>query len=228
MSSTSDAAPTTTYPFYETTYINPSPSTITPYPTTYTDTTWLPHISADPLCTSARSYPSIEGPLGLQPACVISNAANINPNAFWDVYECCPGHDMSAYGYSVTGGDGGQPGICMMQCYVDESLGMTWQEVGECLQKRVKEVICMPEYEERNDTVRTGSVEGTGTAQVGGSISATLPTASSAASGIGQSASVAGSTGAAPSLDVVHASSSKTGMFALLLLAVGSAAGMFL
>lgn len=225
---TTRATPTTTYPFRVTTYTNPSPSTQSSYPTTYTDTTFLPRISADPLCASARDYPKIQGPYGLKAACVISNAADINPNAFWDVYECCPQHDMSAYGYSVTGGDEGQPGICMMQCSLDDGDAATWQQVGECLQKRVKSVVCAPKYEERDRNNTRISTSAAVSTQVAGTISATRPGASSAVSGTGQSASAAGSTGAAASLDVMHTGTSKVGMFAFLLLAVGSAAGMFL
>lgn len=214
--SSSRLSATTTYPFRVTTYVNPSPVSAASYPTTYTDTTWLPPVSADTQCASAAAYPSVSGPSGLQAACVISNAADINPNAFWDVYECCPGHDISSYGYAVTGGEISNSGICMMQCTVGE--GSTWQQVGECLQKRVKEVVCAPEYEER---IPYASLRSTTSAGV--TVSATRPGGDGASSATG-----AASTGAAASVDVVHASSSKLALIAFGLLALGSAAGMFL
>lgn len=225
MTTTTRPTATTTYPFYETTYTNPSPSTPSSYPTTYTDTKWLPFVSADTWCASATAYPSIEGPLGLKPACVISNAAEINPNAFWDVYDCCPGRDMSASGYSSTGDEVGNPGICMIQCTIGDDDGVTWQQVGECLQKRVKEVVCMPQYIERTDnsTVTWGStVKSTPAA---GTVSATRP--GGATDGT-QAATAAPSTGAAILLNVVHTNTSKFGAVAFLLLAGVSVAGMLL
>lgn len=237
--STTSPTPTTTYPFVFTTYTNPSPSTQFFYPTTYTDTTWLPLVSADTRCSSETAYPRIEGPDGLKAGCVISNAVDINPHAFWDVYDCCPGRDMSAYGYLGSNADPGNPGICMVQCSINESDAVTWQQVGECLQKRVKEVVCKPRHEElpknqtelsiiseyiktRSTSATSGSVQASATgAGVGNGTSGT-------ASGTAQSTSAAGSTGAATSLDLVHASTSKVGVFTFFLLAVGSAAGMFL
>lgn len=106
---------TSTYRFYDTTYTNASPSPPTSHPTTYTDTKWLPRVTADTRCVSATAYLSIEGPQGIKPACLISTAADINANAFWDVYECHPGHDMGALGYLSSDDDVGNPGICMTQ-----------------------------------------------------------------------------------------------------------------
>ncbi|KAJ4989196.1 hypothetical protein SVAN01_05275 [Stagonosporopsis vannaccii] len=217
--STSRASATTTYPFYATTYTNPSPSAPSSYPTTYTDTTWLPPTSADTHCVSATAYPSVRGPQGLKAACVISNAADINPNAFWDVYECCPGHDLSAYGYSYTGDETPNPGICMMQCTIGDD-GTTWQQVGECLQKRAKEVVCAPRFEERsyNDTLASGS-----STRPGVTVQATRPGGNSASS-----ATATASTAAATSVDIVHLNCSKLALFAFGLLTLGSAAGLFL
>jgi hypothetical protein len=39
----------------------------------------------------------------------------------------------------------------MIQCSIGENDGVTWQQVGECFQKRVKEIICMPQYIERTN-----------------------------------------------------------------------------
>ncbi|KAH6637962.1 hypothetical protein C7974DRAFT_451166 [Boeremia exigua] len=219
---TTRPAPTTTYTYYETTYTNLSPITLSSYPTTYTDTTWLPPITADTLCASATAYPSIEGPLGLKAGCVISNAAEINPNAFWDVYDCCPGHDLSSYGYSSRGDEESSPGICMMQCIINDDT-TTWQQVGECLQKRVKEVVCAPKYEERDHNATYPGAEESSLASV--TVSTTQPGGAGDAS---RSASAAGSTGAAAIHDAVHASTSRLGLFAFSVLAVASAVGIFL
>jgi hypothetical protein len=224
--STAKFTPTTTYPFVDTTYTNPSPSTQSIYPTTYTGSKQLPIASADTRCSSATAYPSIEGPSGLKPACVIHNAAEINPHAFWDVYECCPGHDITSSSYSSSSGEPMNEGICMVQCTVNEGDGVTWQQVGECLQKKVKEVVCMPRYEERwKNQTRESMWSEYARTRTGGSSQAT---AKGTGTGQAVSASATASTGAAASFDVVHASSSKMGLFTFLLLAVGSAFGMFL
>lgn len=215
---TTSSTPTTTYSFAVTTYTNASPSTPSSYPTTYTDSSWLPPITADTQCASATAYPRIQGPMGLQAACAISNAAEINPNAFWDVYECCPGHGIESYGYSFGRGEVSSPGICMMQCRIPDNATTTWQQVGECLQKRVKEVVCMPIYEERfhSDTpVSTGSTS-------------PLNPASPTKTGESGSASAARSTGAAASIDIVHVGGSRLGLAAFALLAVGSVMGIYL
>jgi hypothetical protein len=223
MTTTTRSTATTTYPFYQTTYTNASPSSQSSYLTTYTDTTWLPYVTADTWCASATAYPSIEGPVGLKPACVISNAAEINQHAFWDVYECCPGRDMSASGYSVTGDEEGNPGMCMIQCTINDDDGVTWQQVGECLQKRVKEVVCMPQYIERTDnsTVPWASKS----TSAAGTTAATRP--GGATSGI-QTTSATPSADAAASFDIVHTSAFQLGLFLPLLLAGASAVGMLL
>ena len=157
--------------------------------------------------------------MGLKAACVISNAAEINPNAFWDVYACCPGHDLSSYGYVVHEGETGSPGICMMQCSIGDDEDVTWQQVGECLQKRVREVVCVPRFEERSHNYTDAETGGAGT------VSTTRTAVASSAS---LSPTKAASAGAAASLDGVRVGSWKRGLVAFALLAVGSAAGMFL
>jgi hypothetical protein len=224
---TPSPTPTTTYPFRVSTYTNASPSTPSSYPTTYTDTTWLPPTSAGTKCASATHYPQLEGPAGLEAGCVISNAEEVNKNAFWDMYACCPGHGIEAYGYSVSGEESSEAGICMVQCRIKDEERTTWQQVGECLQKRVKEAVCAPRYEERysNDTGTDGDV-GMSSSSVLVSGSASVATSSGAQT---ESASVgaSASTGAA-TRGVVHVGGVKVGLFTFGLLALGSAAGMFL
>ena len=58
---------------------------------------------------------------------------------------------MCAFGDSYSKEGVGNPGKCMVQCTTSDNDGMTWQQVGDCLQKRVKEVNCMPQYIERTD-----------------------------------------------------------------------------
>ncbi|OSS54018.1 hypothetical protein B5807_00942 [Epicoccum nigrum] len=223
---TPSPTPTTTYPFRLFTYTNASPSPPSSYPTTYTDTTWLPPTSAGTACASATQYPRLQGPLGLQAGCVISNAEEVNKNAFWDMYACCPGHGIEAYGYSFSAGEEeSEAGICMVQCRIEDEESTTWQQVGECLQKRVKEAVCAPRYEERySDDAEMGSssVLGTGTASSSVAASSGAETGSA-----GAIASASTSTGAA-SRGVVHVGSVKVGLFTFGLLALGSAAGMFL
>jgi hypothetical protein len=224
---TPSPTPTTTYPFVFSTYTNASPSPPSSYPTTYTDTTWLPPTSAGTKCASATQYPQLQGPLGLEAGCVISNAEEVNKNAFWDMYACCPGHGIESYGYSYREGGESEAGICMVQCRIEDEESTTWQQVGECLQKRVKEAVCAPRYEERysDDTDGDGDVE-MGSSSVSLSGSASVVKSSGVETG-SVSASASVSTGAGSRV-VVHVGSVKVGLFTFGLLALGSAAGMFL
>ena len=81
-------------------------------------------------------------------------------------------------------------------------------------------VVCKPDYDEINHN-------STSTAS-GGGATASATGANQATSNGGASTSASGSTGAANTLDVAHATVSKAGLAMLAMLAVGSAAGMFL
>ena len=223
--STPSPTPTTAYPFRVSTYTNASPSPPSSYPTTYTETTWRQPTSAATKCASATQYPQLEGPVGLEAGCVISNAEEVNKNAFWDMYACCPGHGIESYGYSYSGDEKSDAGMCMVQCRIKDEESTTWQQVGECLQKRVKEVVCAPRYEETssNDTDTNGDAEAS-SSSVLVSGSASVATSNGAQTG---SVSASASTGAAPR-GVTHVGSVKVGLFTFGLLALGSAAGMFL
>lgn len=62
---------------------------------------------------------------------------------------------MSAFGYLDSNEDVGNLEICMVQCTIGDSHGAMWQQVGECLRKKVKEITCLPQYIEQadNDTL---------------------------------------------------------------------------
>lgn len=218
MSTTATTSATTTYPFTYTTFSNASPSP-------FTEPTEVPSIfsfgsALNCASNSVKPTPSalpIDKPLGLQPACVISNAAEVNDHAFWDLYACCKGGDMTAFG---------SPGTCTAQCRAED--GQTWQELGECLSKRVEYVVCKPEFSEigRNETEQSSgsAAQSTRTTAASGTGSAS-GSATGSGSGVAQQ-----STGgaAASTVGVVHATNSKVGVVMFALLAFGSAAGMFL
>lgn len=200
------AVATTTYPFSYTTYTNDSPAA-------FTRPTEFPSVfsfGSAVSCTSSASatasaLPSglpIDRPVGAQAACVISNAAEVNDHAFWDLYACCKGSNMTAFGGAT---------LCTAQCTPGE--GQTWQELGECLSERVEAVVCKPNAEEIGNSTNSASTAASGS-----------PTRS--ASGSGAVTSLP--TGAASTMGVVHSTSSKAGLVVFGLLALGSAAGMLL
>jgi hypothetical protein len=149
---------------------------------------------------------------------MISNDRNINPHAFWDLYACCKGLNITASGIDITTDN--HFNACTAECSVGDE--QTWQNLGECLSKRVEVVVCQPRFSEvgRNDTSegtrsRTTGQSGTGVSGSGsGSMSAT--------------AQVSPSTGAGNMNAVAHVGGSKAGAVMFVLLAMGSFAGMML
>lgn len=113
----------------------------------------------------------------------------------------------------------GEPNLCSAQCTVGEGEG--WQDVGECLGKRVDVVICKPRQEEIGSVVASSSASGMSSGSVSGSATRS---ASGSASGSG---SAPPSTGGG-NVGVVHVNGSKTGVVLFAVLAVGSFAGMML
>jgi hypothetical protein len=208
----STTTPTTTYPFTFTTYFNSLPATTFSKPTIIPSIfSWGPGLSC-----SANSQPTpqpsqfpIDRPLGLEGACVISNAREINDHAFWDLYDCCKSKNMTAFGSSGSG-------VCTAQCRTKDA--QTWQELGECLAKRVEVVVCKPPFDEiaKNGTNETSGSSGT--------------TASRTASRSGSTSSThaSGSTGAGNVVAVAHVGNPKSAMMVFVILAVGSFAGMLL
>lgn len=208
MSTTTSA--TTTYPFTYTTFSNTSPSPFTKpteVPSIFSFGSALNCAATSSNSAQPSALPSaapLDRPLGIQAACVISNAAEVNNHAFWDLYACCKGGDMTAFG---------NPGTCTAQCRAED--GQTWQELGECLSKRVEVVVCKPEFGEiaRNETSSSSSSSSSGSSAHSSTKTTTSASGSATASGSGAAQQSTGS---------------KAGVVLFALLAFGSAAGMFL
>jgi len=208
---------TTTYSFTYTTFSNPTP-------VAFTKPTEFPSIfsfgsavgcSSNTASATASAVPSnapLDHPNGRDAACVISNDAEINDHAFWDLYACCKGGDMNAFG---------SPRLCTAQCKPKD--GQTWQELGECLSKKVEVVVCKPAYAE----IPTEAGQSASRSHSGSSIQSTTPasgTTSGSVSGPGQSSR----TGGAASTFPVQATTSKAALVIFGILTLGSAAGMLL
>jgi len=110
----------------------------------------------------------------------------------------------------------GNPNACTAQCRV--SGDQTWQQLGECLAKRVEVVVCKPPFGEIAKNGTTGSSSGSSMS------------ASSTASGAGSASSThaSGPTGAGSIVAVAHVGSSKSAVVVFGVLALGSFAGMLL
>lgn len=117
----------------------------------------------------------------------------------------------------------GSPNLCSAQCTVGE--GQTWQEVGECLSKRVDVVICKPRQEEIGRATTSSGTSGSRTSSAA-SASGSQGAASSASGSA--SGSAAPATGGANAVGVVHVGGPKAGVVLFAMLAVGSFAGMML
>ncbi|KAF1946344.1 hypothetical protein EJ02DRAFT_367703 [Clathrospora elynae] len=212
----SSITPTTTYPFRYTTYTNPSPAPFTTPTIIPSFFSWGSAVDCasntrDPDFLAQPSNYPIGRPLGLQPACVISNAAEVNDHAFWDLYDCCTGKDMFAFGSPYT---------CTAECRAEK--GQSFQQLGECLSKRVEVVVCSPQFEEMG---------GNGTEGGGGSSLAAQSTsgkASASASGTASASAARSSMPAASTGGVGQTASLKFGLLVFGTMAVGSAAGMLL
>jgi hypothetical protein len=110
--------------------------------------------------------------------------------------------------------------VCSAQCAVAD--GQTWQELGECLSKRVDVVVCKPMAAEMGNG--TSSATSSGRTSASG-VSGTRTSASGSGS---PTAQVSQATGAAGRNDVVNIGGSKMGAMVFGILALGSFAGMFL
>jgi hypothetical protein len=218
--SQASVTPTTTYPFTYTTYSTSLPSS------KFSTPTIVPSIfswGAAASCSAnsmSRPQPSnfpIDRPSGLDAACVISNAREVNDHAFWDLYACCKSLRMTA---------SGSPNVCTAQCTAGN--GQTWQELGDCLSKRVEVVVCRPAFIEigRNQTEGSGVSSSVSASQTKSSTSSGVGSAS--ASGSGAQVSGSQSTGAGSAVGVVHVVGSKAGVALFVVLAFGSFAGMML
>lgn len=211
--------PTTTYNYSYTTYTNASPSPFTKpteFPSIFSygpavgcaSNSVAPEQSAQP-----SSYP-ISRPEGRNGGCVISNDADINDHAFWDMYACCSSNDSTALG---------SPFPCTASCSITD--GQSFLDLGECLSKRVEIVICSPPFDQidRNSTDPDAASSGSGS----GTAAQSTPAGTMSESG-SASTSAADSTGAASAVGVTQGASSKAGLLLFGIMAFGSAAGMLL
>ncbi|CBX95360.1 hypothetical protein IAQ61_004184 [Plenodomus lingam] len=216
MSSTSaSASATTTYSFSYTTFTNPTPVAFTKpteFPTIFSFGSAV-GCSSNTASATASALPSnapLLNPTGREAACVISNDAEVNDHAFWDLYACCKGGDMTAMG---------DPMLCTAQCKPKD--GQTWEDLGDCLSKRVEVVVCKPDQAE----IATGAPQQASESAAQSTASAS-GTQSASASSSGP-AEASGSS-AATSMHAVQATTSKAGLVIFGLVALGSAMGMFL
>jgi hypothetical protein len=211
--------PTTTYNYSYTTYTNASPSPFTKpteFPSIFSygpavgcaSNSVAPEQSAQP-----SSYP-IGRPEGRNGGCVISNDADINDHAFWDMYACFSTNDSTA---------SGSPFPCTASCSITD--GQSFLDLGECLSKRVEIVICSPPFDQidRNSTDPDAASSGSGS----GTAAQSTPAGTMSESG-SASTSAADSTGAASAVGVTQGASSKAGLLLFGIMAFGSAAGMLL
>jgi hypothetical protein len=211
--------PTTTYNYSYTTYTNASPSPFTKpteFPSIFSygpvvgcaSNSVAPEQSAQP-----SSYP-IGRPEGRNGGCVISNDADINDHAFWDMYACCSSNDSTA---------SGSPFPCTASCSITD--GQSFLDLGECLSKRVEIVICSPPFDQidRNSTDPDAASSGSGS----GTAAQSTPAGTMSESG-SASTSAADSTGAASAVGVTQGASSKAGLLLFGIMAFGSTAGMLL
>ncbi|KAI8939862.1 hypothetical protein NX059_003596 [Plenodomus lindquistii] len=218
MSSTSA---TTTYSFSYTTFSNPTPVPFTrpsEFPTIFSFGSAV-GCTSNTASATASAQPSnapLLNPTGREAACVISNDAEVNDHAFWDLYACCKGGNMDAFG---------DPMLCTAQCTPQD--GQTWAELGECLSERVEVVVCKPNQAE----IGSGATQTASTSSARSSASASgTPSASASQSGSVSASSVVQASGssAATSLNAAPATTSKAGLVVFGILALGSAAGMLL
>ncbi|KAF1832364.1 hypothetical protein BDW02DRAFT_571098 [Decorospora gaudefroyi] len=201
---------TTPTPTYKT-YTNATPQPFTP-PTTLPTT--FPFGPANN-CASNKRTPNQPKPLPNHPldrpatagACAISNDADVNEHAFWDLYACCEDEDFEAKG---------DPFPCTALCRAGGGGGGGGQsvfELGECLSKRVGIVVCSLPLEEDGGEGEGGNA----------TVSDAMSSGSASATG-----GLPDSTGGANVVGVVQSSSTMTGLVIFGILAFGSAAGMFL
>lgn len=116
----------------------------------------------------------------------------------------------------------GNPFLCSAQCTPKE--GQTFQELGECLSKRVQYVVCKPARAEIGNGTQTASRSSASSAQSTSASGTASGSASRSASASG-SAAASQSTGAA---SAVQATTSKAGFMVFGVLALGTFAGMLL
>jgi hypothetical protein len=161
---------------------------------------WGPALS----CASASpsNFP-LQRPTDRGAACAISNARAVNDHAFWDLYACCKGTNLTAIGDACTG-------VCRV------GQGQTAKEVGECLAKRVEVVVCK---------LGEGEAASAWSSSVASSTGGSIGSATRAASA---SAAASQSASAGNAVGVVNVAHSKAGAVVFGMLAMGAFSGMIL
>lgn len=207
--------PTKTYPFSFTTAGFSGTASYAfelPFTTPTAPPTVIPFEVSANCCSRWGQYPA--SPIGLNASCSISLAKCDNPHAFWDLYTCCNGAELQQFASDES------QTKCAGTC---QAIGQTWQELMSCLTKRAAIVVCKPDSEEIGAIPSSSPVvwhstgtqsQSTSTWDLGDETAIHVP--------------VEISTGAANSVNVVHVRVSKAGVALFAMLAVGSAAGMFL
>ncbi|USP77031.1 hypothetical protein yc1106_04305 [Curvularia clavata] len=209
---------TTTFPYTYTTFTNTSPTPFTTPSAAPSVFPWGPVPSF--ACSAPSSAPS-DAPLALPSntagSCAISNVENVNTHAFWDMYECCKSGKISTVGTPLP---------CSAVCYTDDE--QSFLELGECLSKRVKMVVCSPPEGQRGEAKSEDS--SSATKSTGGS-------SSTAASKTAEVSRITGTSSPTPTPTPTQASSkasklagqgavSKAGLIAFGVLAITSVVGV--
>lgn len=207
------SAPTTTYPYSYTTFTNASPEPFTTPTAIPSMFPWggLPSSACPAPSNAPSSDPDVPyiRPDGKFGSCAISNVESVNDHSFWDMYDCCNTGKMTATGATLP---------CTSICYANEQ--RSFLEIGECLSKRNKIVVCSPPEDQRGEPKSSGSGESKSSSSASATKADTTvvsarPTATAAQ---GAANTVAGGQGAA----------SKAGLVVFGLMALSSAAGMLL
>ncbi|KAF2727276.1 hypothetical protein EJ04DRAFT_517373 [Polyplosphaeria fusca] len=156
--------------------------------------------------------PSIMGGLpDDKPACAIPNSYN-NSSAFDLMYSCCQGQPIRSYGFSenMTASEDGSP--CYLYCH---SLHQTNGQLMDCLGMHEVSIAC------------TGNSSSIGNGSVNTPEETTSTSASTSPSSTSSARPSQSSGGSVPTF-ISNDRPSRWGMGILVMLAAGSAAGMFL
>lgn len=119
----------------------------------------------------------------------------------------------------------GLPLPCTAVCWADGA--QSFLDLGRCLSERVEFVVCSPPEEERGQEPE-GSSSGASASKTSAGETQTQTQTESASGTGGAEPTVTDSTGAASAVGGVHVGSTKAGLVVFGLIALGSAAGMFL
>lgn len=126
----------------------------------------------------------------------------------------------------------GSPFPCTAMCSASDE--QSFLELGECLSKRVDVVICTPPFDEISKNSTDPDTASSSGSMAQSSSAGTMSESGSATASSSGDASASGSpsnadsTGAASAVGVTHGAFSKAGLAVFGIMALGSAAGMFL